>query len=91
MPTIPHTLLDTFISDGPDHGLDGAASIVERRLADLNHEQLVALLPYVHIDYGNNDRIEDEELRRVMGEATWRDFIEGWLAVTGTDLFDISK
>lgn len=86
MATIPEDKLNTFIEDAEDNGLGEAYRIFETEVQKLNVEQLRAMLPLVGIDYGDNDRIDEEELRRVMGESLWGDFIDGYETVTGRDI-----
>lgn len=86
MAQIPQEKLDTLIEDAEDNGLESAYAVFESELSKLNFEQLRAMLPLVHIDYGDNDRVDEDELRRVMDESTWTDFITGYKQVTGRDI-----
>ncbi|MBW4061757.1 hypothetical protein HJC99_04285 [Candidatus Saccharibacteria bacterium] len=56
-----------------------------------NRDELWALLPYVRISYGDRTDIETDELRRVLGEVHWGEYITGYQQVTGRDISDEFK
>lgn len=86
MALIPQDKLKTLIEHSEENGLRDAYVIYEAELAKLDVEQLRALLPWVHIRYADNSIIEEDELRRVMHEANWEDFIAGYQQIAGRDI-----